>query len=73
MAMAKVRRFYMLFCEIRTILVLEVLGFEVFVFKTPVVYLPSRKQIVIFKKVTTCFNFKKKFRCCQHHRQLHNI
>ena len=33
----------------------------------------SRKQIVIFKKVTTCFNFKDMFRCCQHHRQLQNI
>ena len=38
--MAKVRRFYMLFCEIRTVLVLEIVGFEVFVFKTPIVYLP---------------------------------
>ena len=33
----------------------------------------SRKQIVIFRKVTTCFNFKDMFRCCQHHRQLQNI
>ena len=33
----------------------------------------SRKQIVIFKKVTTCFNFEDMFRCCQHHRQLQNI
>ena len=33
----------------------------------------SRKQIVIFKKGTTCFNFKDMFRCCQHHRQLQNI
>ena len=33
----------------------------------------NRKQIVIFKKVTTCFNFKDMFRCCQHHRQLQNI
>ena len=32
----------------------------------------SRKQIVIFKKVTTCINFKDMFRCCQHHRQLQN-
>ena len=31
------------------------------------------KQIVIFRKVTTCFNFKDMFRCCQHHCQLHNI
>ena len=33
----------------------------------------SRKQIVIFKKVTTCFNFEDMFQCCQHHRQLQNI
>ena len=33
----------------------------------------SRKQIVIFKKVTTCFNFKDMFRCCQHHHQLQNF
>ena len=33
----------------------------------------SKKQIVIFRKVTTCFNFKDMFRCCQLHRQLHNI
>ena len=33
----------------------------------------SRKQIIIFKKVTTCFNFKDMLRCCQHHRQLQNI
>ena len=29
--------------------------------------------IMFFKKVTTCFNFKDMFRCCQHHRQLQNI
>ena len=28
---------------------------------------------LIFKKVTTCFNFEDMFRCCQHHRQLQNI
>ena len=30
-------------------------------------------RIQFFKKVTTCFNFKDMFRCCQHHRQLQNI
>ena len=29
--------------------------------------------IVIFKNVTTCFNFKDMFRCCRHHLQLHNV
>ena len=33
----------------------------------------SRKQIVIFKKVTTFFNFEDMFRCYKHHRQLQNI
>ena len=31
-----------------------------------------RKQIVIFKKVTTFFNFEDMFRCYKHHRQLQN-
>ena len=29
----------------------------------------SRKQIVIFKKVMTFFNFEDMFRCYKHHRQ----
>ena len=33
----------------------------------------SRKQIVIFKKVMTFFNFEDMFRCYKHHRQLQNI
>ena len=33
----------------------------------------QHKANLIFKKVTTCFNFKDMFRCCQHHRQLQNI
>ena len=28
----------------------------------------SIEQIVIFRKVMTCFNLKDMFRCCQHHR-----
>ena len=27
------------------------------------------QNFVVFKKVTTCFNFKDRFRCCEHHRQ----
>ena len=30
-------------------------------------------NIVIFKKVTTFFNFEDMFRCYKHHRQLQNI
>ena len=33
----------------------------------------GRKQIVIFKKDTTFFNFEDMFRCYKHHRQLQNI
>ena len=33
----------------------------------------SRKQIVIFKKVTTCFNFKDMFRCCQWTGEFHKL
>ena len=33
----------------------------------------SRKQIVIFKKITTFFNLEDMFRCYKHHRQLHNV
>ena len=33
----------------------------------------SRKQIVIFKKVTTFFNLQDMFRCYEHHRQLQSI
>ena len=33
----------------------------------------SRKQIVIFTKITTFFNLKHMFRCYEHHRQLHNV
>ena len=33
----------------------------------------SRKQIVIFKQVTTFFDFEDMFRCYKHHRQLQNI
>ena len=40
--------------------------------------LPGKGQLkdlseLLNKKLTTCFNFKDVFRCCEHHRQLHNI
>ena len=38
-----------------------------------VVHFTKYFRFVISKNITTCFNFKDMFRCCQHHLHLHNV